>query len=221
MQATVGANTVPTWQVGLPASVPNTESVKEVMVAFTGPVLVTVKVKVTLPPVSGTLVGLADLAIVTRGRLLVNDTVAEPDALAGLFWASTTFTVAVFVCGVPGVPLKNCIKVKLQAAAGARVVPTRHPGPPASVPNTESVREVILAGTLPILVTVNVKVTFPPVWGTLVGLADLVIDTAGKTSVNVTVAVPVPITVLPKLSTAPTETVFVWGVPGEPVNVVV
>lgn len=58
---------MPTLQVGLPASVPNTESVREDIVKGMPPVLETVKVKVTLPPVSGTLVGLAALAIAMAG----------------------------------------------------------------------------------------------------------------------------------------------------------
>lgn len=101
-----GASGVPTWQVGLPASVPNAESSRDAIVALTVPLLVTTNVNVTLPPVSGTLSGLGLFVTETTGSTSLNVTVAEPDPAAGLPRLSTTPTVTVLVCGVSGAPDK-------------------------------------------------------------------------------------------------------------------
>lgn len=125
------------------------------------------------------------------------------------------------VCGVPGVPLSVVIKAKLQLAAGANSVPTWQSASPARLPKAESTRELIVALTAPLLVTTKLKVTLPPVSGTLAGLGLLVTDTAGNTSEKVTFAVADAEAGLPWASTTLAVTVLVCGVPGVPVSVVV
>ena len=90
----------------------------------------------------------------------------------------------VFTCVPPGVPggtAKSASKV--HDSAGASAVPTWQSPSPARVPNLSSCRLVIVTPTVPLLVTVKVKVTLPPVSGTVVGLATLSTMMLGNTSV--------------------------------------
>ena len=59
---------------------------------------------------------------------------------------------------------------------------------PFRSPNTVSVRLVSVTSSSPVLSTVKVNVTSPPVSGTLLGSADLVMAMSGSRSMKVTVS---------------------------------
>ena len=66
----------------------------------------------------------------------------------------------------------------------------------------------MVAASAVVLVTVIVKVTEPPVSGTLVGSAVLVTVIAGSTSLKSTVALPLAVSLLPSLSAPVAVTVL-------------
>src|SRR5690606_28239776 len=104
VQNSVGSSSVPTLQSASPASTPNLSSIRLVIVADTGPLFVTTYVKVTLPPVSGTVVGLAVFSTMMLGSTSLYVTVAGSSSVTSLPSSSSALAVNVLMW-VPPAPL--------------------------------------------------------------------------------------------------------------------
>src|SRR5947209_2245652 len=86
------------------------------------------------------------------------------------------------------------------------------------LPYTLSVSDVIVTGSVLLLVTTTVKVKSPPGSGRLSGLAVFCTAITGRTLVMATVALSDAWAVSPLWSTAVAVTVSVWVAPGGPVK---
>ena len=103
---------------------------------------------------------------------------------------------------------------------GCNTVPTAvvHVPRVARFPYTLSVRDVIVTGSGPLLITWTLKVKSPPGTGRVAGVASLMTRIWGRTLVMATVALSDAWAVSPLWSTAVAVTVSVWVAPGGPVN---
>src|SRR5207248_2567849 len=141
-----------------------TLSLSDVIVTGLIPVLVTTTLKVKSPPGSGRLSGLAVVCAVITGGTLVRVTVALSLAWTVSPLWSTAVAVTVSVCVAPGGPVNGAVNVQVYDAPGWRTVPTAVVQVPrlARLPYTLSVRDVIVTGSVLLLVTTTVKVKSPP-----------------------------------------------------------
>ncbi len=222
--AQVVAVTVPATAVTLPW----TSSVREATVmASTVLVLRTTSVKVTEPPGSDRVVGLAVFVSVIEDGVLVRLTVALPAALTAVPSSSTPAAVTVSDSLAPALPVKVAVNVHVELTPAAmvrgrlQVVAVMRPPIAETLPWTLSVRdEMVTASAALVLLVTIVYVKLPPGSGRVAGLGVLVTVMDEGTSLIVTEVVASRVAVVASSwSVRSAAAVTAWTVPASPLTV--